>query len=134
MDSLIKNLQELRDIAADDEKLRQSFEETYKRLNANGMGERMNETTTIIIERLANLRMGSMIIVASKDEPGVLRDLSTIFAECGINLTAIDSHIVEEGVKFMIGEDTSTSDEALAQAKIRLSEKGFKVEQVKRKQ
>lgn len=121
--------------AKDEEALARSFQETFQRLNQNGMKEEMNKTTTIVLERIANLRMGSIVVIAANDEPGVLHRIIGIFLESGINLTAVDSHLVQgDGVQFMIGEDPNSSEAALLQAKGRLVKQGFGVEQIKRTQ
>ena len=65
---------------------------------------------------------------------GILKAIIDVFAENMINLTALDSHRLPNGVKFMIGEDPDTSQAALDQARIRLTELGFKVEKIQNPQ
>lgn len=108
------------------------FDKEFPELQRRPISKEMQERTTIILERLANLRLHSISVYSKEDVPGVLHRLSGAFAQFNINLTAVDSHELEEGgMKFMIGED-STEDE-IAQVVTKLEESGFLVLEVKSK-
>lgn len=85
------------------------FEQAYSGLNQGGIGQTMNEATTTVLERLANLEVKSMIVEAKGDRAGLLRDILLPFEEQGISLTAIDSHKLKDGIKFELGIDETTS-------------------------
>lgn len=123
------SFQEIEGLARDEEQLALFLQHTVENLNRNGIAQSMEEKTTIILERGANLRIQSMTIVSKEDKTGVLHTITGILAECGINLTAIDSHVVDGGVMFMIGEDPQTTAAMSNEAKIRLVESGFSVEE-----
>lgn len=92
------------------------FGQTYSGLNQDGIGKTMNEVTTIVLERLANLDVKSMTIEVKGDRSGLLREVLLPFEEQGISLTAIDSHKSKEGIRFELGidETTSTPESVLA--------------------
>lgn len=85
------------------------FEQAYTGLNHDGIGKTMNDVTTIVLERLANLDVKSMIIEVKGDRSGLLREILLPFEEQGISLTAIDSHKSKGGIKFELGIDETTS-------------------------
>lgn len=89
----------------------------------------MQERTTIILERLANLRLHSITVFSPEDVSGVLHRWSQVFAKHDINLTGVDSHDPGEGMKFMIGEEGT--DDQIAATIIELEELGFQILQVK---
>lgn len=93
----------------DEERLTDLFKETYTILDQQDFGQTMNEVTTTVIERLANLQVKSITIETTEDRPGLLRQILLPFEEQELNLTAIDSHKIKSGVKFEIGFDESTS-------------------------
>lgn len=97
----------------DRDALRDRLADSYEKINRNGFGATMNDVTTTVIERLANLDMKSIIIEADSDKVGLLRDVLLPFEENEISLTAIDSHKVKGKVRFEIGLDemTSSSDQ-----------------------
>lgn len=104
------------------------FEGTAATLGKNNLGEKMNETTITVIERLANIDAKSVIVEVKKDKPGLLRTLLFPFEELGINLTAIDSHKSNAGVRFDIGIDESTcTPDVLAKLSIALGVMGHSV-------
>lgn len=90
------------------ENLAQNFDQVVSKLNQNGLKEDMNNRTTTVLERLANLRVKSIIIDATEDRPGLLRSILLPFEQQGISLTAIDSHKTNSGLKFEIGIDEQT--------------------------
>lgn len=94
----VKNEQELASL----------FQETFLRLNQGNLGETMNEVTTTVLERLANLQVRSITIETRKDEPGLLRRILLPFEEQGVSLTAIDSHKRKDGIRFEMGIDETT--------------------------
>lgn len=101
--------------AKDQAELAGLFEESYQVLNQGNLGSSMNEMTTTVLERLANLQVKSITVESKNDRPGLLRKLLLPFEESGINLTAIDSHKRKDGVKFEIGIDETTyTPEAMA--------------------
>ena len=85
------------------------FGQTYSSLNQDGIGKTMNEDTTIVLERLANLDVKSMTVEVKGDRSGLLREVLLPFEEQGISLTAIDSHRSREGIRFELGVDETTS-------------------------
>lgn len=101
----------------DEEELAQKFKGTYALLNHDGLGEQMNETTTTILERLANLQVRSVVIEIADDQDraGLLRRILAPFEDQGLSLTAIDSH--KSGrLKFELGIDEQTwSRQSLAE-------------------
>lgn len=88
--------------------LSQAFEEAKSSLNKKNFGAEMNQTTTVVLERLANLRVRSLVIEVSNDRPGLLRQLLLPFEQAGISLTAIDSHKTQGRLRFEIGIDERT--------------------------
>ncbi|MBI3282579.1 prephenate dehydrogenase/arogenate dehydrogenase family protein [Candidatus Curtissbacteria bacterium] len=112
-------------ISNDEQELTRAFGETYSRLNRDDLGMTMNEITTTVLERLANIQIKSVTIEAREDRPGLLREILLPFEEQGVNLTAIDSHQRRGGVKFVIGIDEKTySAEVLARIITSLRELG----------
>ena len=85
------------------------FGQTYSSLNQDGIGKTMNEDTTIVLERLANLDVKSMTIEVKGDRSGLLREVLLPFEKHGISLTAIDSHKSKDGIRFELGIDETTS-------------------------
>lgn len=85
------------------------FGQTYSSLNQGDIGKTMNEITTTVLERLANLDVKSMTIEVKGDRSGLLREVLLPFEEQGISLTAIDSHKSKEGIRFELGIDETTS-------------------------
>jgi len=115
----------------DEKELVKLFEETYSRLNREGLGLTMNEATTIVLERLANLQVKSITIETLEDKPGLLRQILLPFEEQGINLTAIDSHKQKDKVKFEIGIDENTyTPEALQTIVLALQKIGCSVTEI----
>ncbi len=107
------------------EQLAKLLAQTNQYLEEDGMDIKMNEATTIILERNANLRLQSLQVHAPEDKPGVLATIASVFAENGINLTAIDNRPPNGGVTLMIGVDRNTDQISLNQVIIRLKELGF---------
>ena len=89
--------------------------------------ERMNMQGIVTLERLANLERRSITILTDKDEVGMLREILKPFDELGINLTAIDSHLLAgPQLRFDIGYDAGVSDEALAKLQIEIEAMGHR--------
>lgn len=104
------------------------FDEDFLPLQTQPISKEMQERTTIILERLANLRLQSITVHSEEDKPGVLHAITGTFAENGLNLTAQDSHIENGGIKFMIGHDKKDDDPDLLQTILNLRERGFRVD------
>ena len=112
--------------------LTELLDQEFPALQALPIAKEMQERTTIILERLANLRLHSITIFSKEDIPGVLHRFSGVFAKLKINMTAVDSHEPEEGgMKFMVGEEGT--EEEIAEAIVELEEAGFSVLEVKSK-
>lgn len=112
----------------DRDELRDKLAASYESINADDLGPVMNDITTTVIERLANLDMQSVTIEVEGDKPGLLRSLLQPFEEQGISLTAIDSHKQKGKLRFEIGLDEETSNpEALMKAVDSLGGLGFRV-------
>ncbi|OGD88687.1 hypothetical protein A2Z54_00515 [Candidatus Curtissbacteria bacterium RIFCSPHIGHO2_02_39_8] len=129
---LISSLQEITQ-APDEEKLAAMLKQTFDALNKDNMASEMTESTTIILERMANLRIQSIRVLGPIDQPGVLHQITGVFAQNGINLTAADSHTPDGGVKFMFGQDRGTPQAAIDQTIINLREQGFQVVKVQKR-
>lgn len=113
------------------QELTEAFERTYASVNQDGIGPQMNEVTTTVLERLANLQVKSITLETQEDRPGLLRELLLPYEEEGINITAIDSHIRKPGVKFEIGVDEKTaSPDALASVVAKLKAMGCEVRDI----
>ena len=95
--------------APNTEELAAMFDKTFSSLNQDGIGQIMNEATTTVLERLANLEVKSMIVEVKGDKAGLLRELLLPFEQQGISITAIDSHKLKDGIKFELGIDETTS-------------------------
>ena len=109
--------------------LTQLFQEEFASLKNHPVSQEIQEKTTIILERLANLRLHSITIFSPEDRPGVLHEITGIFARNAINLTAVDSHEPNGGgITFMFGEEGDR--EQVTQALVQLEENGFKVLEV----
>ena len=70
----------------------------------------MGESTDRIIEAVGNFDLCSIALEVDQDEPGLLGNISTVFASCDLNMNAIHSHSLERenggiGVRFNIGVD-----------------------------
>lgn len=88
--------------------LTESFKTSSTLLDKEGLSQVMNQATTVILERLANLNVHSLVIEVSDDKPGLLRQLLLPFEQAGISLTAIDSHKTQGKLRFEIGIDEKT--------------------------
>lgn len=130
--TLTSSLEEIIAASGDEERLASFFQKTFENLNTGDFAQNMEEKTTIILERAANLRIQSLTVLSKEDKPGILHTVTGIFAQCGINLTALDSHVLDIGVKFMIGEDPQTETNTLEQAKLRLRESGFEIQEIQK--
>ena len=113
--------------AGSEEKLMRLFQKNMDELQFNTYQSDMNNTTTIIVERLANLRLQSVTIQSPKDEPGVLATIASVFAADNINLTAEDSHLKGETVQFMLGVDEKSDVDNLEKTYQTLAQLGFEV-------
>lgn len=135
VEGLLQSIQEIVNAAneEDEAKLTEMLTETSWWIENDTTGREMNERTTVILERLANLRLQSLSVISPKDEPGVLRAVTGIFTETenDINLTAVDSHVLDGGVKFMIGVDLDTDEQKIEDAISNLRELGFTVEEIR---
>jgi len=85
------------------------FEQAYLGLNQGGIGQTMNEATTTVLERLANLDVKSMTVEVKGDRSGLLREILLPFEEQRMSLTAIDSHKSKDGIRFELGIDETTA-------------------------
>lgn len=129
VDLLESSIEEIKSVSTDQNKLTENLAQTRTKLDKNDFFNSMNEITTTVLERLANLELQSLTVISNSDDPGDLRKLLEPFEKLAINLTAIDSHSVDGGIKFEIGIDQKTiSEENLAQLTISLTELGFRVE------
>lgn len=90
--------------------LAEAFKDTYFNLGGEEIGPGMNETTTTIVERLANLGMKSFSFVTSDDDPGSLVRKLQPFADDHVSITAVDSHRSKGQIKFDIGIDPETNE------------------------
>lgn len=88
--------------------------------------EKMNMQGIVTLERLANLERRSISILTEKDEVGMLREILRPFEELGINISAIDSHKVEETLRFDIGYDSGPSAELLSELKAQIEGMGHR--------
>ncbi|MCB0028404.1 MAG: hypothetical protein KDE28_10885, partial [Anaerolineales bacterium] len=71
--------------------------------------ERMNQQGIVTLERLANLDRRSVSILTERDEVGMLRKILHPFEKLNINISAIDSHLVDGKLRFDIGYDDPLS-------------------------
>ena len=92
--------------------------------------DKMNMQGIVTLERLANLERRSISILTEKDEVGMLREILRPFEELGINISAIDSHKVEETLRFDIGYDSGVSAVTLQQLKGQIEAMGHRFVQV----
>lgn len=112
--------------------LEELFDQEFTEIQRLPISKEMQERTTIVLERLANLRLHSITVLSKDDNPGVLHRLLESFARFNINLTAVDSHEPEEGgMTFMIGDEGS--DDVIALAVADLEENGFSILETKSK-
>lgn len=108
----------------DRDKLAASFEETYINLGGEKIGPVMNESTTTVLERLANLAMRSFTFSITDDRAGSLAGKLQPIAERGVSITAIDSHRTKNKTRFEIGIDPVTSEETLQEILLTLQRMG----------
>ena len=88
--------------------------------------EKWSHAKVNILERLANLGVRSLVIEATGDRAGLLRELLLPFEKEGVSLTAIDSHKGNGDLRFEIGLDEETVDrEKVARLITELSRSGF---------
>ncbi len=92
--------------------------------------EKMNMQGIVTLERLANLERRSISILTEKDEVGMLREILRPFEELGINITAIDSHKIEDTLRFDLGYDSGPSPEVMAELKGQIEAMGHRFVQV----
>lgn len=97
----------------DKDGLARSFQETYLSLGGKEIGPGMNDKTITVIERLANLGMGSFSFITKDDSPGSLVSKLQTFADQNVSMTAVDSHRGKGTVRFDIGIEPGTSEEQL---------------------
>lgn len=110
--------------------LAQRFGEAVSLLDKNGLSARMNHTTTVVLERLANLEVGSLVLEVPEEanKPGLLRRILLPFEEQGINITATNDHLKEGKLRFEFGIDERTRDPVrLAKVAESLQELGYTV-------
>ena len=108
--------------------LSESLRRDSQQLDRNGIKSRMNEISTTVLERLANLDVESLKVISPVNKTGVLEKLAGAFARAGISLTAIDSHVPNGSVEFRIGIDEKTSSpQSLIKAMRILQRRGFTV-------
>lgn len=98
-------------VAEHDEKaLAKRLDATASKLGRESLGSEMNQTTTTILERLANLKARSLVIEVDGDKPGLLREILSPFEAEGVNITAIDSHKTAGKLRFEVGVDHKKED------------------------
>ncbi|MEM7801911.1 MAG: prephenate dehydrogenase dimerization domain-containing protein [Chloroflexota bacterium] len=87
--------------------------------------DRMNMQGIVTLERLANLERRSITIMTEQDRVGMLREILEPFDELGINLNAIDSHLLAgPKLRFDIGYDAGATKEQLMVLKERIEGMG----------
>ena len=89
--------------------------------------ERMNQQGIVTLERLANLDRRSVSILTERDEVGMLRKILHPFENLNINISAIDSHLVDGKLRFDIGYDDPLSADVLAQLERAIAELGHRL-------
>ena len=115
----------------DREDLTAIFEQSFSGLNQGDISQTMNEATTTVLERLANLEVKSMIVEIKGNRPGLLRELLLPFEEQSISLTAIDSHKLKNGIKFELGIDETTATPKSIMATVAaLKQMGYSVTEI----
>ncbi len=132
IDEMVAIVEKDNDEERSQKELTDLFDKEFPALQALPIAKEMQERTTIILERLANLRLHSITIFSKEDIPGILHRFSGVFAKLNINMTAVDSHEAKEGgMKFMVGEEGT--EEEIREAIVELEEAGFSVLDVKSK-
>ena len=123
---LIKQLSSVYD--QDVEALTALFNAFYEKTQPSQIyQERMNKQGIVTLERLANLDRRSLSILTEFDEVGMLRKILKPFEDLGINISAIDSHLVEGRLRFDIGYDSRLSPETLQTLEERIAELGHRL-------
>ena len=108
LDALSNSLATIGQSNGSRELLTQQFEATVQTLDPDGSWRRqMAERTEAALNRLGNLRSRSLVISAP-NRIGMLRDILTVLARHGIDMTALDSQLMtgddgNESVRFEIG-------------------------------
>lgn len=126
---LYQAIEKLTEHPETEEQLAKRFRGSATRLNTANLASRMNEVTTTVLERLANLRAQSIKVICRQDKPGVLRRVGQAFEEAGINMTAFDSHKLGDDVIFTIGVDQATSSpDQIKAVTTLLKQQGFEFE------
>ncbi len=82
----------------------------------------MNQQGIVTLERLVNLEKRSLSIISKHDDVGLLRKILQPFEELNINITAIDSNLTGEYLRFDIGYDTALSSETVNALKVKLGQ------------
>ena len=88
----------------------------------------MNQKSIVTLERLVNIEEQSISIYSNKNEVGLLRKILAAFEKLNINITAIDSHMEQDTLRFDIGFDKSLLQSELTQLKALLTQLGHKFE------
>lgn len=87
--------------------------------------DQMNMQGIVTLERLANLDRRSITILTEQDRVGMLREILEPFDELGINLNAIDSHLLAgPKLRFDIGYDAGVSEAQLQALQKRIEAMG----------
>ncbi len=124
-DHLVDNLAEVGQL--DVEELAENFASFYDLpgLTDSHMN-RMNLQGIVTLERLANLNRRAVTIFAENDRVGLLREILRPFDELGVNLVAIDSHLLgPNDIRFDIGYD-AVDDETLVELRRRIEVLGHR--------
>ncbi|MBU2214108.1 prephenate dehydrogenase/arogenate dehydrogenase family protein [Patescibacteria group bacterium] len=99
------------ELSKDREALTEYFAESADQLDPDGSWRKeMDLMTDMHVEARANFRRCSLKLEVKEDYPGLLGEISSVFASCNLNMNAIHSHEVEHGddtlgVRFNIGVD-----------------------------
>lgn len=97
------------------QKLTEHFNTFYNEATPSDIyRDQMNMQGIVTLERLANLDRRSITILTEQDRVGMLREILEPFDDLGINLNAIDSHLLAgPKLRFDIGYDAGATEEQL---------------------